>query len=133
MKDKQNFPVVQRIAFPKVRKCLEQLDAGLQGEGFNCQEHVKGTIVHLEVIWAFLEVFYGRGSLLDRVKLSSFVVHMIYFGTKYIRHAFTPWELFEGQLVDKGVYNRLLDLMPLRSVTYDDDARFVSSLTCGSS
>ena len=87
VKDKQNFPAVQRIAFPKVRKCLEQLDAGLQGEGFNCQEHVKGTILHLEVIWAFLEVFYGRGSLLDRVKLSSFVVHMIYFGTEYIRHS----------------------------------------------
>ena len=36
MKDKQNFLAVQQIAFPKVRKCLEQLDAGLHDEDFNC-------------------------------------------------------------------------------------------------
>jgi hypothetical protein len=78
---------VQRIAFPKVRKCLEKLDARLQGKDLSCQEFVKGIILYLEVIWAFLEVFYGRKSLLERVKLSSFVVHMIYFGTEYILHS----------------------------------------------
>jgi hypothetical protein len=29
------------------------------------QEHVKGTILHLQVIWAFLEVFYGQGTPLE--------------------------------------------------------------------
>jgi hypothetical protein len=31
-----------------------------------------------------LEVFYGQGTPLEWVELSSFVVHMIYFGIEYI-------------------------------------------------
>ncbi len=41
------------------------------------QEHVKGAILHLQVIWVFLEKNYDQGTLLERVKLSSFMVHMI--------------------------------------------------------
>jgi hypothetical protein len=48
------------------------------------QEHVKSTILHLQIIQAFLEVFYGWGTLLKWMEWSSFVVYMIYFGTKYI-------------------------------------------------
>jgi hypothetical protein len=31
---------------------------------FFFQKHVKGTILHIEVIWAFLEVLYGQRTLL---------------------------------------------------------------------
>jgi hypothetical protein len=30
VKDKQNFRAIQQIAFPKVRKCLETIDEGMQ-------------------------------------------------------------------------------------------------------
>ena len=104
VKDKQNVPAVQRIAFPKVRACLEKLDAGMTLNGVHVQEHVRGTIIHLEVLWAFLELFFGRGSLLERVKLASFVVHMLYLGSSYIRekgHGHTiaeNWMTRESQL-----------------------------------
>jgi hypothetical protein len=65
VKDKQNFPTVQQIIFPKARKCLEAIDEGIVYEGMQFQEHVKGTILHLQVIWAFLEVFYDLGTLLE--------------------------------------------------------------------
>ncbi len=65
VKDKQNFPTEQQIAFPKVRKCLETIDESIVYEGMQFQEHVKGTILHLQIIWAFLEVFYGQGILLE--------------------------------------------------------------------
>jgi hypothetical protein len=65
VKDKQNFLAVQQFAFPKVRKCLETIDEGIVYEGMQFQEHVKGTILHLQVIWAFLEVFYGQGTPLE--------------------------------------------------------------------
>jgi hypothetical protein len=30
VKDKKKFPIVQRITFPKVRKCFEAIDEGMQ-------------------------------------------------------------------------------------------------------
>jgi len=65
---------------------LERLDKGMMHSGKYLQEHVKGTILHLEVIWSFLEIFYGRQSLLEKVKLASFVVHILYLGSAYIRY-----------------------------------------------
>lgn len=50
LKDKQNVSAVQRIAFPKVRACLEKLDARMTLNGVHVQEHVRGTIIHLEVL-----------------------------------------------------------------------------------
>jgi hypothetical protein len=50
VKDKQNFIIIQRIDFPKVRKCLEIIDEDIVHEGMQLQEHVKGTILHLQVI-----------------------------------------------------------------------------------
>lgn len=38
------------------------------------------------MIWAFIEIFYGRGTLYERVMLASFVTHMLYYGTEYILH-----------------------------------------------
>jgi hypothetical protein len=65
VKNKQNFPIVQQIVFPKVKKCLEAIDEGIVYEGMQFQEHVKGTILHFQVIWAFSEVFYDLGTLLE--------------------------------------------------------------------
>ena len=84
VKDKQNYPAVQRISFPRVRACLEKLHAGVVVNGVFRKECVLGTIIHLEVLWAFLEIFYGRGTMYERVMLASFVTHMLYYGTEYI-------------------------------------------------
>lgn len=87
VKDKQNFAAVQRIAFPRVRVCLEKLQAGYAGpDGTYYKEDCRGTIAHLEVIWAYLEVFYGRDTLRSRVVLSSFVSNMLFFGSKFIKN-----------------------------------------------
>jgi hypothetical protein len=61
---KKKKKVVQCIAFPKVRECLEAIDEGTIYERFFFQEHFKGKILHFEVIWAFLEVLYGKKTLL---------------------------------------------------------------------
>jgi hypothetical protein len=87
VKDKQNFAAVQRISFPRVRRCLELLQSGYRGEdGVFHQEDVRGTIAHLEVLWAYLEVFYGRDTLSNRIRQASFVTHMLFFGSEFIRH-----------------------------------------------
>jgi hypothetical protein len=87
VKDKQNFASVQRIAFPKVRSCLEKLTDGCLGlDGVHHQEDCKGTLAHLEVLWAYLEVFYGRDTLRNRVLNASFVTHMLFFGSEFIKH-----------------------------------------------
>ena len=86
VKNKQNFPSSQQVAFSKVRQCLECLQNGFIHKGKFMVEDAKDTILHLEVIWAFLDVFYGQESLLDRVKLALFVVHILYLGSAYVRH-----------------------------------------------
>ena len=84
VKDKQNYLAVQRISFPRVRMCLEKLHAEVVVNGIFRKECVLGIIIHLEMIWAFLKKFYGRGTLCERVMLASFVTHLFYYGTKYI-------------------------------------------------
>ncbi len=64
VKDKQNFLAAQQIVFPKVRNFLKAIDESIDYEGMQFQEHVKGIILHLQVIRAFLELFYGQGTLL---------------------------------------------------------------------
>ena len=58
--------------------------------------------------WVFLEVFYGRGSLLDRMKLSSFVVHMIYFGIEYIWHSSHGHYLKDNWLTRESITDCLI-------------------------
>jgi hypothetical protein len=87
VKDKQNVASVQRIAFPKVRRCLERLQAGHKGaDGTYYQEDCRGTIAHLEVLWTYLEIFYGRDSLQNRVKYAAFVSNMLFYGSEFIKH-----------------------------------------------
>lgn len=84
VKNKQNFLVVQCFACTKVRVCLEHLDKGIMYCGKYLQEHVKGIVLYLEVIWSFLKIFCGMQSLVEKVKLTSFVVHILYVGSAYI-------------------------------------------------
>lgn len=81
--DLQNFPAAQRLAFPKVRDCLRELPIKAPTESHDC----KGLILHLHVMWAFLEVFFGNKSLIERVKLASFVIHMVFLGYAFVLHA----------------------------------------------
>lgn len=103
--DVQNFPAVQRLSLPKVRHCLERMErkdvprgrvmrdnpelgsgeeevdgAGGPGKSYDC----RGIIAHLYIMWCYLEVFFGKSSLRERVKLASFVAHMVYIGYAYI-------------------------------------------------
>ncbi len=71
VKDKQNFPTVQQIVFPKVRKCLEAIDESIVYEGMQFQDHVKGTILHLQVIQAFLEDFLWPK---NSIKMSGMII-----------------------------------------------------------
>ena len=50
------------------------------------KEDVKGKILNFEVLWVFLDVFYGQGSLLDQVKLTSLMIHILYLGSAYVHH-----------------------------------------------
>jgi hypothetical protein len=111
VKDKQNVLAVQRIAFPWVRACLEQIDIGLYRDGVYHQECVKGTILHLLVLWSFLELFYGKPSLLERVKLASFIVHIIYMGTEYISHVRHGHSGIKNWLTRECVLNCLIMMM----------------------
>jgi hypothetical protein len=84
VKDKQNFAAVQRLAFPRVRRCLQDIQEGKrEGDSF-IQEDVRGTVLHLEVLGSFLDIFYGLGTLWERIRLASFVEHILYMGTSYI-------------------------------------------------
>lgn len=77
--DVQNFGAVQRLAFPRVRVCLESVAQ----HGQDC----KGLILHLYILWCFLEVFFGVASLRERVRLASFVIHITYMSHAYVlRH-----------------------------------------------
>lgn len=80
--DLQNFPAAQRLAFPRVRDCLATLAERVPTE---CHD-VLGLSTHLQVMWAFLDVFFGNKSLIERVKLASFVIHMVYYGHAYVLH-----------------------------------------------
>jgi hypothetical protein len=53
-------------------------------------------------------VFYGRGSLLEKVKLLSFVVHMTYFITKYIWHSHHGQYLKENWLTRESIIDCLI-------------------------
>jgi hypothetical protein len=56
----------------------------------------------------FLEVFYGWGTLLERVELSLFVVHMIYFGTKYIPNVQHGHNLQDNWLPKESIFDSLI-------------------------
>lgn len=84
VQDKQNYSAVERLAFPCVRQCLEQLQAGIDEGADVIREDVKGTIVHLQVLASCIDVFFGQKSLFDRIREASFVANMIYLCTTYI-------------------------------------------------
>jgi hypothetical protein len=109
VRDKQNFPAVQRIAFPKVRACLQKLQEGYTREdGQFFQEDCRGTAVHLEVIGSYLEVFFGRGTLWERVLDASFVVHMLFLGSAYIRNRGLGHTLKRNWLTREGQLDTLI-------------------------
>lgn len=87
VRDKQNYPAVERLALPRVRQCLEELQAGV-GEGVDAvREDVKGTAVHLQVLANYIDIFFGQRSLFQRIRQASFVANMLYLGTTYVRYA----------------------------------------------
>ena len=53
-------------------------------------------------------MFYDRGFLVDRVKLSSFAVHMIYFGTHYIQHSLHEHYLKDNWLTRESITDCLI-------------------------
>ncbi|GAQ92670.1 hypothetical protein KFL_010890010, partial [Klebsormidium nitens] len=87
VKDKQNTAAAHRLAFPKVRACLEKVCEGFVAtNGTFVQEDCTGTIAHLLVLGMYLDIFFGAGTLFERIKSASFVVHMLFFASEFIRH-----------------------------------------------
>jgi hypothetical protein len=72
------------------------------------QEHVKGTILDLQVIWVLMEAFYGWGTLLKQLELSSFVLHMIYFGIEYICNVQHGHYLQDNWLIKESIIDCLI-------------------------
>jgi hypothetical protein len=110
VKDKQNFPAVERMAFPHVRACLEKLDSGYKKGDQLIQEDTKGTILHLEILASYLDVFFGRRSLVERIKQACFVCMMLYLGTAYIRHQGHGHNLKENWLTRECVTDMLIGM-----------------------
>jgi hypothetical protein len=109
VRDVQNFPAVQRLAFSKVRTCLNSVQASFTSvSGERIQEDVRGTSAYLQVLWAFLVIFYGRSSLWERIRLASFVVHMLYMGGNFVRHQGHGLNLKENWLTRECVTDMLI-------------------------
>jgi hypothetical protein len=110
VRDVQNYPAVQRLAFPGIRVCLDQVQVSFISKvsGKRVQEDVRGTSAHLQVLWAFLDIFYGQGTLWERVSLASFVVHMLYMGGNFVRHHGYGLNLKEHWLTRECVTDMLI-------------------------
>ena len=82
--DRQNWQSAQRICFLKVQDCLRQvLDGSVEGR--LPDGTVKGTLIFLKIIWAYVEIFCsGCASLRDRIKYAALVSHFLDLWRKYI-------------------------------------------------
>ncbi|GAQ78082.1 hypothetical protein KFL_000070500 [Klebsormidium nitens] len=109
VRDKQSVAAVQRAASLRVLSCLEKLQAGFTlPDGRRVQEDVTGTMLHLEVIHSFLQVFYGVDSLYQRVVLASFVANIVYMGSEFIRHRGFGHTLKKNWLTREGQTDLLI-------------------------
>ena len=67
-KDRQNWKIAQELTFTKVQDCLKNMIN-------NGDDSVKGTLVYLQLVWHYVEIFFSPvASLQERIKYAGFVV-----------------------------------------------------------
>ena len=72
--DRQNWEAVQRLAFPRVRECLQMICNGQNGKPVN----TSGTTCYLELLWFYIEIFFSfKASLIDRISHASYVANFL--------------------------------------------------------
>ena len=72
-KDRQNWKVAQEICSLKVQECLKNL---IKGRNVNraSDQSLVGTLVYLEIVWHFVEIFISPiATLYQRIKNAAFV------------------------------------------------------------
>jgi hypothetical protein len=80
------------------------------GEGADgvCKD-VKSTMVHLQVLASYIDVFFGQESFFDRIREASFVA-MIYFGTTFIWYADQGLNLKQNRLTRECLTDMLIGM-----------------------
>ena len=73
--DKQNWNSAQRISFPVVQDCLQDIIDGKMGRK---DESVKGINVFLKIVWYYAEIFCSPVAYLStRIKYAGIVSHFL--------------------------------------------------------
>lgn len=79
--DRQNYASAQRLLFPRVQDCLQQIEHGYNGP----PQDVLGTRLYLYIGYLYMEVFCSlSASLLDRVQYASTVIHFLQIWRRWI-------------------------------------------------
>ncbi len=73
-RDRMNWESAQRLLFPKVRQCLQKINAG----SIQPQENVSGTMHYLEMAWRYVEIFYSlQATIEERIFNASYVCNFL--------------------------------------------------------
>ena len=82
-KDRQNWQVAQEITFLRVQDCLKKIISGHDGKPPNAT--VTGTLVYLEMVWHYVEIFFSpTATLVERIKYAGYVVHFLGIWRNYL-------------------------------------------------
>ena len=81
--DRMNWESAQRVLFPKVRVYLSKI-----ADGAVCwEENVVGTMLYLEMVWKYVEIFYSvQASLTERVTNASYVCNFLRIWRLWVHH-----------------------------------------------
>ena len=100
--DRQNWRSAQRICFLKVQTCLQRLLEGSVGEQLP-DETVRGTLIFIKVVWAYVEIFCsGRATLRQRITYAALVSHFLELWRKFI--IITPGSSLKNHFISRESY-----------------------------
>lgn len=75
--DRQNWRSAQKLTFPKVRQCIQELIDG-RVPGHRPNAALLGTKTYLLVVWYYVEIFCSEeASLRTRIKYAAIVAHFL--------------------------------------------------------
>ena len=98
--DRQNFQSAQRLVFVQVQNCLQRILEGT--EDMRADPGVKGTLVYLQVIHMYGNIFCGTTSLYDRLLDASTVAHFLAIWHNFIKS--TPGLRQDANFISRQSY-----------------------------